>query len=472
MATSRSSGNSGQPALAALSKVEITPDTLSGRGGLAFFSRYLRHTGIYECLGEFFGPLRKSGKGIPVERLFHQLFCFLLDGTSRHLVYFDELKADEGYARAIETRPEDMASSHAVKRFFYAFGWGRIWTFRRLLRKLFLWRLEVEEPEVVVLGMDSMVLDNDEAAKRQGCQPTYKKVKGFQPLQLTWGPFVIDAVFRGGKKNGNAGSTAGHMVRDAVRFIRTRYRDDVPIVVRLDSGFFDQKLFRLFEELGIGYICSGKLLDDITDWVRKVPASEWSTYDNGHQLWQYLEFGDRREDWRKTGWRRAFYTRPAYEDEQRLLEFARPDHVIYTNLGQGGPIDTLLEAAGGLDPTEPETIIELHHGRGRDELVHRALKDFRAEQLPFHNFQANAAFYYTALVAFFLFETFKRDVVGEVVPITAQPTRLRREAIDIAAKVIRTSGQAILKLTSAIWDRLRVPELWERAANPPPFAWA
>jgi hypothetical protein len=31
-----------------------------------------------------------------------------------------------------------------------------------------------------------MVLDNDEALRREGCDPTYKKVKGFQPLHLIW----------------------------------------------------------------------------------------------------------------------------------------------------------------------------------------------------------------------------------------------------------------------------------------------
>lgn len=199
--------------------------------------------------------------------------------------------------------------------------------------------------------------------------------------------------------------------------------------------------------------------------------SLWSTYDNGHQLWQYFEFGDRRKSWKKNEWRRAFYTRPAYEDEQRLLEFARPDNVIYTNLGQGGRIDELLEAFGRTELTEPQRVIELHHGRGRDELVHRALKDFRAEQLPFKRFQSNAAFYYLVLVAFFLFETFKRDVTAEVVPITAQATRVRREAVDFAAKIVRHAGDTILKVTRAIWNRLRIDDLWKRAAKPPPFVW-
>ena len=470
MAKARRSSKSSAPASAPISKVGITEDTLTSRGGLALFSRYIRHVEIFPELNRLFGALRTSGKGLPVTALFHQIFCFLVDRTSRHLVYFDNLKKDEGYALGIETDPEHMASSHQIKRFFGAFRWGRIWLFRRLLKWLFIWRLTLEKPDVIVLGLDTMVMDNDDAEKREGCQPTYKKVKGFQPLQLTWGSFVIDALFRGGKKNGNAGDMAANVVRDMVAFIRRRYREDVAIIVRLDAGFFDKKLLRNFEELGIGHICSGRLEDDITDMAREATASQWSEYDNGHQLWQYLEFGAHRPSWKKGEWRRAFYTRPTYEDEQRLLEFARPDNVIYTNLGQGGPVDTLLEAAGRADLLEPGRIIELHHGRGRDELVHRALKDFRAEQLPFRSFQANAAFYYTVLVGFFLFESFKRDVTDEVVPVTAQATRLRREIIDIAAKVVRTSGEVILKVTAAVWERLRIARLWERAANPPVLA--
>jgi len=99
----------------------------------------------------------------------------LLDGTSRHLVYFDELKRDAGYAGAIETTPSAMASSHQVKRFFARFSPHRIWLFRRLLQQLFLWRLHIENPDVIVLGVDTMVMDNSESDVRHGVEPTYKQ---------------------------------------------------------------------------------------------------------------------------------------------------------------------------------------------------------------------------------------------------------------------------------------------------------
>ncbi|MFU2158291.1 hypothetical protein [Caldisericum sp. AR60] len=44
-----------------------------------------------------------------------------------------------------------------------------------------------------------MVMDNNDAKIREGVSPTYKGVKGFQPLQVYWNGYLIDAVFRGGK---------------------------------------------------------------------------------------------------------------------------------------------------------------------------------------------------------------------------------------------------------------------------------
>ena len=450
--------------------VEITADTLTGRGGLALFSRYLRNLELFGHLDRLFGSLRKSSKGLPVTVLFHQLFCFFLDGTSRHLVRFDELKKDEGHAAAIETQPDQMASSHTIKRFMGSFSWYRMWLFRRLLQHLFLWRLKLEAPPVVILGIDAMVMNNDEANVRHGVEPTYKKVKGFAPLQMTWGRFLIDAVFRGGKKHSNSGTSVEHMLRHVVTLIRKHYRGDVPIIVRLDSGFFDQKLFEIFEELNVGYICVGKLYPDIKVYAAQAHACVWSQYKRPDKVWHYLEFGDRRGNWKKG--RRALLTRPMAEDGQWLLDFARPDTLLYTNLGMGEHIDVLLKAAGLIEWIEPEHIIRLHHSRGADELVHRALKEFGSQTLPFKRFAANAAFYYTMAVAFFLYESFKEDVTESVVPITSYPTKLRRKVIDFAAKIVRTGGRRILKVTAATWNELQIPKLWELSRAPPRFTWA
>jgi hypothetical protein len=446
--------------------VGVTTDSLADRGGLALFARYVTSVAeLNPLLERLFGSIRKSRKGLPVLELFKQLFCFFMDGTSFHLTRFDELAQDAGYAGCIETAQENLASTHQVKRFFRAFSFARNFLFRRVLQWFFLWRLKIRRPAAVLLNLDTMVMNNDDALVREGVQPTYKKVKGFQPLQLTWERFIVDAVLRGGKKHSNHGDTVAQMLRHIVRIIREGYRQDVPIVLRTDGGFFDEANFEVYDELGIGFVCGGKLYADIGEFMLQCPPSMWRVYGHKKQQWEVLEFGDRRKSWSR--FRRALFCRPLSEDGQCLFEFARPDTVLYTNLGMGRTLDDALMQAGCGDWLTQEGVLNLAHGRGADELVHRALKDFGTEQLPFKRSQYNAAFYYVMVLAFNLFEAFKEDVSSDVVPMTSYATTVRRQIIDVAAKVVRTSGQVILKLTQATYERLSFHELWDRANSPP-----
>ena len=87
-----------------INSVEVTSDTITGRGGLALFSRYLETINIFSILDNKFGDIRKSSKGLVIWLLFKQVFCWLFDGTSRHISYFDHIKADNGYVLRFRTR--------------------------------------------------------------------------------------------------------------------------------------------------------------------------------------------------------------------------------------------------------------------------------------------------------------------------------------------------------------------------------
>jgi hypothetical protein len=97
-----------------------------------------------------------------------------MDGISRHISWFDHLKGDENYATPLATNGECLASSYWVKKYLCRFSFVQAYLWPRL----FLYRFKQTCPQVVELGMDTMVLENDEARKGQGVQPTYKKVQG------------------------------------------------------------------------------------------------------------------------------------------------------------------------------------------------------------------------------------------------------------------------------------------------------
>ena len=103
--TMKRQNRKGKENILKITKLEITPDTLTSRGGLLLFWRYISNIGILTLFEKFFSGLRKSKKGAGIVGLFKQLLCFFYDGTSRHLTYFDQLKDDEGYAGILEEYP-------------------------------------------------------------------------------------------------------------------------------------------------------------------------------------------------------------------------------------------------------------------------------------------------------------------------------------------------------------------------------
>ena len=164
-----------------------------------------------------------------------------------------------------------------------------------------------------------------------------------------------------------------------------------------------------------------------------------------------MEFGYRCESWNK--FYRAIYTRVSSDEKQRLLDFARPDNVIITNIGVNPTVLINCSAREQRRLIKAETIIENHHMRGADELPHRGLKDFGFEELPFKRFAPNSAVYYCMLISFFLFETYKEDILKEVMPIGSYATTVRRKALDFAAKVIKTKRETILNPSSTSRSR-------------------
>jgi hypothetical protein len=449
---------------------ETTSDKLTGRAGLALVSRYIEATGVTELLTQRFAFLRKSRKGLPLGSIFHQILCFFVDGTDLHLTRFDRLRDDPGYAGTIETAEHRMLSSHAVKRLFHSISIVRVWLFRRILWNMFVWRLRIERPEAIWLGIDTMVMDNDDAHRREGVSPTYKKVKGFQPLQVFWNRMIVDAIFREGKAHSNHGNQVIRIITELAGLIRRRYDENVPIGVVADTGFYDQDLFKLCDRLNIAFIVGGKIYKDIAEYIAKVPRQQFREYQKDRNTWEYCEFGDRRGSWTK--FRRAIYTKPVTDEQgQGLFAFARPETIIYTNLGTNRKVTAAFsDALGSIEAvTSPELVINTYHLRARDELVNRAFKEFGTEHVPFKGFASNAAYYYLMVIAFFLFETFKQDMDSPVIPVTWYPTTFRRRCLDIAGKIVRTAGRTVLKITVAAQRNLQFLELWKRSVAIPPI---
>jgi hypothetical protein len=447
-----------------ITNIDITDENLTGRAGLTFISRYLRATKIPELLGTKFSYLRKSSKGTRLSSIFHQILCYFINGDNFHLTYFDQLKSDSGYTGAIEIPEKQMISSHSAKRFFKSFSMPQALQLRKILHMLFIWQLKKQKPEKIILGLDTMVMDNDDALRREGVDPTYKKVKGFQPIHLYWGRFIIDTIFRNGKAHSNHGNNVKRIIVSAVRLIRKHYSTEVPIVLLADTGFFDEAIFKLCNELNIGFIIGSKMYADIKQTVVETPDDNFHEYKIGKRLWYFLDFTDSRGSWDTTY--RCIYTKPISDKAgQILLEFDRPESILYTNLGMENEVSRKLMEINDISSIEPEVIIATYHSRARDELVNRAFKDFGTEQLPLKRFAANSAFYYLMAIAFFMFESFKSDMNNDAIPTTWYPETFRRRFIDAAGKIVYSGRRITLKLTALFFKLFNLSELWIKSVS-------
>ena len=448
-----------------INDVAITGDTLSNRGGLSFIMRYLDKTGVFSKVEDRFGHMRKSNKGESIDECARQVVAFCMDGTKHSIARFDELKKDSGYAAVLERDTDSLMSTSAAKRFFRKFRGTTYSSYRSLLNELFIWRLKQEKPAVIELHLDTMVLDNNDAKVREGCNVTYKRVLGFQPLQINWGPYIVDMHFRSGEKHSNHGNDAKEAVARVVKLIRERFDEMIPIIISADSGFLsDENLLYFENELKIKYVVIGKLYSSVYETMQTAEVTESARVEAKRASWVCYDFTSKLDRWEKP--RRTILTTLVAEDEQYVLEGIR-DTVMYTNLGNNDRMDCELHMRGLENLVKTEEIVKLAHHNGEEELNHCSIKDFMgSEQLPFTNFGMNGAYYSLMVISHFLMESFRKDIASNLIPDRCYATRLRREIIDIAVKVVRTSHRIILKTTRVIWDLLDVKNIWERCNSP------
>jgi hypothetical protein len=454
---------------AKINKIGVTSDKITARGGLPLFLRYIDRIDLYTLISnKLSSSIVLSGKGLTLQRFLKQIFAFFIDGSNMSISGFDLRKSDEGYAALLENKTDELASSHQIKRFFAKLSIIPNSVYCKILHELFVWRLNIEKPTIIELGIDTMVMDNDTSTKREGNEPTYKKVKGFQPLHISWNAFLIDVLFRKGSAHSNHGTDYTDRLMAIVKLIRTRYSIDVPIIIFADSGFADQKAYAIFEQdLKIHYVTTSKIYTDVKEYAQQLPAEAFGKFSKNKAVWLFAEFGNKLKSWNK--FRRCILTKLQRDEAgQYVMSFEKPDSLIYTNIGCNKEIDDKLRAAGGERYFQNETIIQKSHERGADELIHRSIKELATkEQLPFKSFGMNRSYYFLLVITHFIFETYKRDITPDVIPITVYPNTFRRIMIDFAAKLTSHARNITLCVTKTVFDTINITNLWQKCQTPP-----
>jgi hypothetical protein len=450
------------------SQVKVTEEMISGVTGIHCFSKYLESTGILKIFESKFDKIKKSKKGYGLSSIFGQVICNLAMDKSGSISAYDRLKESPDYACLIEKDLDEIVSTSQVTRFFNKFCYGHFHKFREILEDLFITSLAKEKPKYVEIYIDTMVMDNDSALKREGVNPTYKNVKGFQPLQAIWNGYFVDAIFRQGSSHSNHGNDFIMMVKRLVGIIRNKYNCNIPIIIKTDSGFFSEDNFREMDELKVAFICSGKKYNKMLDIAASFTSDKWMQYSSNNTTWRFVEFEYGCDTWKGDKYR-TIYTSPLKEGNQLLFIGTEKDSAIITNIG----VNKFLEDIFGYELFEywhnANNIIHHHHLQGYAELAHKRFKDFRNEHLPFKHFHCNLAFYYTALVAFDLFEAFKRDILNGLFEKDAYPSTVRNRFINCACKIIKSARKYIICVTKYTMKLMDLNSIMQKCRNAIPI---
>lgn len=429
-----------------IKSIDITRDCLSSRAGLLPCVNFVNGTGIAEELSHLLDHLRKSKKGITLEDAFFQILLFFIDGSHRSLDSFDTLKENEAW-RKLHGCKEALTTS-ALKRLLSKVSLSDTEILRTLVRNVFLSALKNQQSKKVILFLDSSVYDNDGAKCRTGVKYTYKKKLGFHPINLIWDGMYIDTYFQAGNCSTNHDGIAIKMLEEITPMIRQVLGDDVQIIVRMDGGYYDQKIFAACDRLNINFICAGKRYADHKKLAHINLADVDGIYRKKSCSWHYVTFQERRATWPKNMQYRALFLRPTEENGEALLGL--DSRIILTNLD--------------VKDCSNQEIIDYDHSRGADELTHRAAKDFASERMPCLDFEPNSFWYTMGILSFNLFQIFKRNIAG--FSWNCYPMTLRRKLFDVAGKIVGGSRSLRLKITEWKMRELNFDEIWEKSLIP------
>ena len=79
----------------------------------------------------------------------------------------------------------------------------------------------------------------------------------------------------------------------------------------------------------------------------------------------------------------------------------------------------------------------------------------------------NRSYYFLLVITHFMFEAYKQDVTVDVIPVTVYPNTFRRKFIDFAVKITTGSRYITLNLNKAVFELLKMDDIWLKCQSPP-----
>jgi hypothetical protein len=260
-------------------------------------------------------------------------------------------------------------------------------------------------------------------------------VKGYNPKKLGNNCYSLQFAFcdelkayiTGFVRSGNTytANGAAEMIKEIVAHIKT---DDLEIMFRMDSRYFDDDIIETIESAGCKYLIKGKEYPTLASQVT-APSNSFIKGEEGRET---AELFTKLDTWDKD--RRFVISRVLKPEKDRaqlsLLEGDEFEYFYFVT-------NTELSS---------EKVVIAYEKRGNAEnYIKEAKYDMAVGHLLLNSFWANEAVFQMMMLAYNLFLLFKFDSLCTS-EYRQQIKTFRLKYIFLAAKIIRTARYVVMKL--------------------------
>ena len=315
-----------------------------------------------------------------------------------------------------------------VSRFLGNFTFKTTQMFRDINFKIFKRLLSKSKLKSITIDIDSSVINVE--GHQEGA------TKGYNPKKLGNRCYNIQFAFcdelkayiTGFMRSGNTytANGAAEMIKEIVANIKT---DDLEIMFRMDSGYFDEEIIEAIESTGCKYLIKGKVYPTLASQVTD-PSIIFVRGEEGRET---TELFMKLNKWNKE--RRFIVARILKPEKDRMQ----------ISLIEGDEYQYFFFVTNTELPSE-KVVISYEKRGNCENYIKEAKYDMAVGHLLLKSFWANEAIFQMMMFAYNLFLLFKFEFLS-ISEYRQQIKTFRLKYVFLAGKIIKTARYVIMKLS-------------------------
>ena len=406
-----------------INKIDFAAKNLTSNAGLFLLLENAKNNGIFELIDNDLVFDNESTNKIKMNHI-KTMLCGHFIGIDK----LERLKLLQGDPLVNEF-DISVKEPETVSRFLGTFSYKTTHMFRDINFKVFKKLLDRSKLKSITIDIDSSVINVE--GHQEGTAKGYNPKKLGNPCYNIQFAFCdeLKAYITGFVRSGNTytANGAAEMIKEIVANIIT---DELEILFRMDSGYFDEDIIKTIESLGCQYLIKGKEYPTLASQVMD-PSILFVIGDEGRET---TELFTKLNTWDKD--RRFVISRVLKPEKERaqlsLLEGDEYEYFFFVT-------NTQLSL---------EKVVISYEKRGNSEnYIKEAKYDMAVGHLLLKSFWANEAIFQMMMLAYNLFLLFKFDSL-HTSEYRQQIKTFRLKYVFLAAKIIRTARYVVMKLST------------------------